>query len=88
MKRGEISGYEFCNHERGECNDEFKQITPHDMCKLSKNINAVKSGVVKKITKIVPDCHSALSNQRYVPFIDDPFAVKSDNAENIKCYRN
>ncbi len=58
MKRGEINGYEFCNPRRGECNDEFRQITPHDMCKLSKNINKVKSGIVKKITNVIPDCHS------------------------------
>ena len=85
MKRGEINGYEFCNPRRGECNDEFKQITPHDMCKLSKDINKVKSGTVRKITKVIPDCHSAMcSNQRYVPFISDPFAVEADNAEEYK----
>ena len=82
MKRGEIEGYEFCNPDRGNCTDEFKDLTPHDMCKVSNSINKIKSGIVKKINTVVPDCYSAVcSNQRYVPFIADPFTVEADNSE-------
>ena len=82
MKRGEITGYEFCNIRRGECTDEFKDLKPHDMCKVSNSINKIKLGGVKKLNKVVPDCHSAIcSNQRYVPFIADPFVIETDNTE-------
>ena len=81
-KRGEVVAYELCDELIGDCDESFKELTPHDMCKISKSADDIEMGKVKKVTKIVPDCYSSVcSKERYVPFINDPFAIETDNAE-------
>ena len=65
-----------------ECDESFKPLTPHDMCKLSGSVEDIEMGTVKEVSKLVPDCYSAVcSKERYVPFISDPFAIETDTAE-------
>ena len=82
-KRGEVVGYELCDTNIDDCSDEtFKSLTPHDMCKLSGSLDEIETGSVKEVSTLVPDCYSAVcSKERYVPFISDPFAVETNNAE-------
>ena len=81
-KRGEVVGYKLCDKSLEECDESFKPLTPHDMCKLSGSVEDIEMGTVKEVSKLVPDCYSAVcSKERYVPFISDPFAIETDTAE-------
>ena len=94
-KNGKHLGYKLCHDGIANCDNDFKEMKPHDVCKIYSKRNIDELNITggpetlvdhhdKVITNLVPDCPSPCSNEDYVPFLNNPLNVRADKVEEHK----